>query len=85
MLCLLLSGVYIYIYILLHIIFHYGLLQDIYYGSLSYTVGPCCLSILYIAVCICQSQTSNLSLPHPLSTLVTISLFSMSVCFLFCQ
>ena len=28
---------------LFHIIFHYGLLQDIEYGSLWYTVGPCCL------------------------------------------
>ena len=29
------------------------LLQDIEYSSLCYTVGPCHLSILYIAVCIC--------------------------------
>lgn len=26
--------------------FHYGLLKDIEYSSLGYTVGPCCLSIL---------------------------------------
>ena len=42
-----------YTYILLHILFHYGLSQDIEYSSLCYTVGPCCLSILYIIVCIC--------------------------------
>ena len=44
--------IYIYIYILVHILFHYGLSQDIEYSSLCYTVGPCCLSILYIKVCI---------------------------------
>ena len=38
----------IHIYILFHIIFHYGLSQDIEYSFLCYTVGPCCLSILYI-------------------------------------
>ena len=31
----------------------HGLSQDIEYSSLCYTVGPCCLSILYIPVCIC--------------------------------
>ena len=35
------------IYILFHILFHYGLLQDIEYSFLCYTVGPYCLSILY--------------------------------------
>ena len=50
------------IYIHFHILFHYRLLQDIEYDSLCYTVGPCCLSILYITVvCIYQSQTPNLS------------------------
>ena len=29
------------IYILSHILFHYGLSQDIEYSSLGYTVGPC--------------------------------------------
>ena len=48
---------YIHIYILFQIIFHYSLLQDIEYRSLCYTVGPCWLSILNIAVCTCQSQT----------------------------
>ena len=44
---------HIYIYILFHIIFHYGLSQDIDYSSQCYTVGPCYLSILYIRVCVC--------------------------------
>ena len=35
----------------IYILFHYGLSQDIQYSSLCYTVGPCCLSILYIIVC----------------------------------
>ena len=38
-------------------LFHYGpcdLLKYIYYSSLSYTVGACCLSILYMVFCICQ-------------------------------
>ena len=43
---------YTYIDILFHILFHHGLLQDIEYSSLFYTVGPCRLSILYIVVCI---------------------------------
>ena len=42
--------IYIYIYILFHILFHYGLLQDMEYSSLCYTVGPCCLSVLYIVI-----------------------------------
>ena len=35
------------------IIFYYKLLQGIKYSYLCYTVGPCCLSVLYIVVCIC--------------------------------
>lgn len=37
-------------------LFHYGhcgLLKYILYSSLSYTVGACCLSILYMVFCIC--------------------------------
>lgn len=55
---------YIYIHILFHIIFHCGLLQDIGHSSLCYTMGPCCLSVLYVVVCISSSQTPGLSLPH---------------------
>ena len=38
---------YAYLYILFHILFHYGLSEDTDYSSLCSTVGPCCLSILY--------------------------------------
>ena len=63
-------------YILFHILFHYGLSQDIEYSFLNCAVGPCCLSILYVIV----------YLPHPASPLVTINLFSMSVSLcLFCK
>ena len=37
-----------HIYVLFHILSHYGLSQDAEYNSLSYIAGPCCLSILYI-------------------------------------
>ena len=43
----------VHIYILFHILFDYGLSQDIEYSSLGYTVGPCCLSVLCILVCVC--------------------------------
>ena len=53
-------NIYTYIYIctyiyikLFQILFPYRLLQNIEYSPLCYTVGPCCLSILYIVVCIC--------------------------------
>lgn len=51
----------LHIYILFQNLFHYRLLQDIEYGSLYYIVDPY-LSILYIVVHICWSQTPNLSL-----------------------
>ena len=44
--------------------FPYGLSQDTEYSSLCSTVRPCCLSILYMIVCICWPQTPNPSL-HP--------------------
>ena len=37
----------------LQVIPHYTWLQNNGYSSLCYTVYPCCLSILYIVVCIC--------------------------------
>ena len=54
----------IYIHFL-NILFHYGLSQDIEYSSLCYTVGPCCLSILYIIAYICWPQPLSPSLPQP--------------------
>ena len=44
---------YIHIHLFFNILFHYGLLQDTEYSSLCYTVGPCCLPILYMVVCFC--------------------------------
>ena len=44
---------YTYVYILSHILFHDGLLQDIEYSSLCYTGRPYCLSLLFMIVCIC--------------------------------
>ena len=46
------NQLYMYTF-LFKIIFHYGLSQDIEYSSLCYTAGPCCLSSLYILVCVC--------------------------------
>ena len=51
------------LYILFHTLFPYGLSQDIEYSSLCYTVGPCCLSILYI-----QFASANPKLPCPPSS-----------------
>ena len=42
----------------LKILFHYSLLQDIEYSSLCYTVGPCCLSILYTVTCILEKAVA---------------------------
>ena len=55
---------YIYIFfIICHILFNYGLSQDIGYSALCYTVGPCGLSILILAF-------TNLKFPiHPSATL----------------
>ena len=38
--------------------FTYRILQKIGCSSLCYTIGPCCLFILYIVVCACSSQAS---------------------------
>ena len=49
----LVCGKVIQLYIdIFHILFHYGLSQDIKDSSLCYIVGPCCLSILRIIVCV---------------------------------
>ena len=72
------SVIRIHVSILFQILFPFRLLQSIEQSSLCYTVGPW-LSILNTAVCTCQSQTPNLSLPPHPSPLVTISSFSKSV------
>ena len=57
------SVIHINVSILFQILFPFRLLQNIEQSSLCYTVGPCWLSILNIAVlniaiCTCQSQTT---------------------------
>ena len=52
------SVTHIHVSILFQIIFALSLLHNIEQSSLCYTVGPCRLSILNIAVCTCQSQTA---------------------------
>ena len=56
-----------YIHVLF-LIFQNGLSQGTWYSSLCYTVGPHCLSILSVIVCIYQPQTPSLfhSLPPTL-------------------
>ena len=71
---------YIYIFFLLF----FSII--VYYRILCCTVGPHCLSVLYITVCIRQSQIPNLFVPQTLSPLVAISLCSMPVrLLLFCK
>ena len=79
--------IHIHVSILFQILLPFRLLQNIEQCYLCYTLGPCCLSILNIAVCTYQSQTPSLSLPLPQPfPPVTISSFSKSVClFLFCK
>ena len=77
--------IYIYIYhisILFQLLFPYRLLQNIKYSSLCYTVGPCWLSVLHIAVWLYQSQlpVHSSSPPSPLDnhkpTSKSLNLFS---------
>ena len=51
---------YVYIF---HVLFLYGLSQDIEYSALYSTVGPYCFSIWNPLVCTCESQTPNTSIP----------------------
>ena len=61
----------LYVYmlsILFQILSPFRLLQSTEQSSLCYTVRPCWLSSLNIAVCTCQSQTPHLSLLPPPET-----------------
>ena len=51
------SVIHTHVSILFHMLFPFRLLHNIEQSSLCYTVSPCWLSILNIAVCTCQSQT----------------------------
>ena len=52
----------------LQIIFHYRLLHNIDYNSLSYTINPHCLPVFHIVVCCClvAKSCSTLLRPHGL-------------------
>ena len=75
---------YTHIYILFHILFYYSLSQDIEYSSLCWTVGHCCLSILYIIVCILLISNSQSIPPPPLPLGNHKSVLFVSL-FLFCR
>ena len=68
------SVICIHISTLFQIVLLYRSLQNIGQSFLCYTEGSHQLSILYIAVCICESQSASLSLIS-LSPLVTIISF----------
>ena len=51
------SVIHIHVSFLFQVLFPFRLLQNIEQSSLCYTVGPCWLSILNIAVCTCQWDT----------------------------
>ena len=70
----------LYIYdILFHILFHYGLSQDVEYSSLCYTGRPC-LSVLKMSLHLLTSNSQ--SIPPPLLThFATTSLVSVYFCF----
>ena len=55
--------IYLHIHSSIHfqIVFPFILLQNIEQSSLCHTVGPYWVSILNIIVCICQSQTVNVT------------------------
>ena len=59
---------------LFQIVSAYRILHDIEYSPLSYRVGPCWFSVLYILVCICKYQPVSLPFPP--------FLFGNHVCFM---
>ena len=52
----------------LKILFHYGLSQEFGYSSLCYTIGPRCLSILSVIVCIFHINAKFPVHPSPYPT-----------------
>ena len=55
----------IHIYILFHILFHYGLSQDIEYSSLCYTVGTLFIHSIYNSLHLLNPNSQSI-LPSPL-------------------
>ena len=73
--------IFIYIHTHIYVFFLYSFIL-IYHRMLNivlcaFRVGPCCLSVLYILVYICQSQTSNTSLFQLPFSFATTSIFSV--------
>ena len=64
--------IHIHISTLFQILFPYGSLQSTEQSSLCYTSSSYQLSVIYICVCICKSQSPNL---FPLSPVVPIYYF----------
>ena len=76
------SYTYIYIFFCCNS-FHYGLSQDFEYSLLSYTIGPCSLSILHKQ---CAAANHELPIlpsfsPHLATTSLLFMPFFMSICF----
>ena len=72
------------LYIYFNVLFHCGLSKGTEYSFLSYTVGPCCLFLLYIKIPSIYRSLHLLNLLTPASNpppthcpLATISLFSI--------
>ena len=59
------SVIHIHVSILFQILFPFRLLHNIEQSSLCYTVGPCWLSILNIAVCNVSPKLPNYPSPLP--------------------
>ena len=68
--------------ILFQILFMFRLLYNTEQSSMCYTVDPCWLSILNIAVCTCQSQTQSL-ISNPQIILCTFWPLAKKACLLF--
>ena len=60
------SDLVVHTYIFLHILFHYGLSQDVEYSSLWYKVGPCCLMhFIYTSLHLLIPNFQSIPLPPP--------------------
>ena len=73
------THLYTYRHSFFNSLFYYGLSQDIAYSSLCYTVGPCCLSVLYsLPLLIPNSQSFSPPPPLPLGNHKSLNTISLS-------
>ena len=79
------SVVHIYIHSFLNTLFQHGLSQEIGFSSLCCTVGPYCLPVLNVIVCIYQSHSPVHPIPthSPPPWQTQISFSCLQVCFCF--